>query len=197
VLKYNGSLVTWGSDAGLILPYSGSVNSVDAAFGVTNSNGPGLFASSSGDGNGIVAYSASGNGVKAMSTNDVGVYATAGSIPLILVTGRQGVVGQENGSRLGAKTASIHRNAGFIIQTLTGKGLLESLVNRHTDGVRGLGPGSVVSAIRCLGRRGRRLTVLDRWCHWESNLLVALAYRVLPLITEPPVSRVMQPLELE
>jgi hypothetical protein len=83
VLKYNGSLVTWESDAlgGLTLPYSGSVNSPDAAFGVTNTNGPGLFASSSGNGNGIVAYSASGNGVKAMSTSDVGVYATAGSIP--------------------------------------------------------------------------------------------------------------------
>ena len=152
VLKYNGSSITWSSDAlgGLTLPYSGSVSAPEAAFGVTNSNGPGLYASSSGSGNGVVAYSESGHGVQAMSTDDVGVYATAGSIPLILVTGKQAVVayGQDNGiiawgSQYGiSSTGGLSGVYGYTNTNEEGTaGVFGE--SPYTDGVRGMGATGV------------------------------------------------------
>jgi hypothetical protein len=152
VLKYNGSSVTWDSDSlgGLTLPYTGSVNIVDPAFVVTNNNGPGLFASSSGNGSGIIAYSESGHGVQAMSTDDVGVYATAGAIPLILITGKQAVVayGQDNGviawgSQYGiSSTGGLRGVYGFTNSEQEGTaGVFGE--SPSTDGVRGVGAHGV------------------------------------------------------
>jgi len=152
VLKYNGSSVTWDSDSlgGLTLPYTGSVNIVDPAFVVTNNNGPGLFASSSGNGSGIIAYSESGHGVQAMSTDDVGVYATAGAIPLILVTGKQAVVayGQDNGiiawgSQYGINATGGERGVyGFTSTNEEGTAGVYG-ESTYTDGVRGIGATGV------------------------------------------------------
>ena len=152
VLKYNGTSVTWGSDAvgGLTLPYSGLVNSDGAAFGVTNSDGAGLFASSTGNGHGLVAYSASGNGVNAGSTDDVGVYATAGAIPLILITGKQAVVayGQDNGVIAWGSQDGINSTGGirgvYGFTNTDGEGTAGVFgESTYTDGVRGVGAHGV------------------------------------------------------
>ena len=81
-----------------------------------------------------------------MSTNDVGVYATAGTIPLILVTGKQGVVayGQDNGiiawgSQYGiSSTGGLSGVYGYTNTNEEGTaGVFGE--SPYTDGVRGLG----------------------------------------------------------
>ena len=69
VLKYNGTSVTWDSDAvgGFTLPYNSSVSSSSSGFKVTN-NGTGI---------GIEGAGGSNSGIRGTSTSDVGVLGSS------------------------------------------------------------------------------------------------------------------------
>lgn len=99
-----------------------------------SANGVGVYGYSQA-GTGVVAVSESGTGVDAMSTNDVAVYASAGTIPLILITGRQAVVayGEDNG------VVAWGGQNGVTAQGATG--VYGSSVSQYGQGVYGHGSG--------------------------------------------------------
>jgi hypothetical protein len=82
VLTSNGSGASWQSTTGLTLPYSGSASTQNgvAAFGVTNSNGFGIYATTSSATNpAIVGWSGSGTGVNGGSQSGIGVVGSSTS----------------------------------------------------------------------------------------------------------------------
>jgi hypothetical protein len=155
VLKYNGSSVTWDSDAvgGLTLPYDNSVSSSSSAFKVTNS-GAGIGIEGAGGSNsGIYGTSSSSAGVLGYSDTGTGVQGTAGARGVYgfgntgegvygLSTAAAGVEGASINS-VGVRGTNLNTNKGEL--GTAGEGVYG--VSTTGDGIKGESSGSGKSGV--------------------------------------------------
>ena len=163
VLKYNGTSVTWDSDAvgGFTLPYNSSVSSTSSAFKVTN-NGAGVGIEGAGGSNsglygtssssaGVVGYSDTGTGAQGVGgARGIYGFSNTGEGVYGLSAGSVGVLGASVNSVGVRGTNVLYNNKGEL--ATAGEGVYG--VSTSGDGVKGESSGSGTPGVRGVSTTG-------------------------------------------
>lgn len=156
-IQVNGQ---WLSPRQELLPVPYALSLRPGAQIAANSSETVLMAANQGTGTGLSAFSNQGWGLNVASSEDVAVFATSGTVPSILIQGKQAIFayGEENGiiawggetggtfeGSIGVKATGGHR--GVDGRTESGEegaaGVYGESINMQADGVRGQGAHGV------------------------------------------------------